>query len=205
MRDVKRTILRDCQVRQEISSRLLSLVCRRFSIKIIIGLIIATAAGYIMAAESAPGFDTSGLEKIGVDPGALSQQQVKDLLSAQSSKGPPSPGAEEKPDESKVSSQAPMPTEAKISFIENLMSGRVTGPATGNLMQFGYDVFRRPVSTFAPVTNVPVGSDYIVGPGDTFTVTLWGRVNAQYAVEIDRNGQIALRVVGVLSVSGMSL
>jgi hypothetical protein len=162
-------------------------------------------AGSIIAAESAPGFDAASIEKIGVDPGNLSQQQVKDLLSAQSPKVSEPPGTEEKPDESKVSSQASAPAEAKMSPIENLMSDKVTGPTTENLTQFGYDVFKKPVLTFAPVTNIPVGPDYVVGPGDTFTVTLWGRINTQYAVEIDRNGQIALPEVGVLNVSGMTL
>lgn len=72
------------------------------------------------------------------------------------------------------------------------------------LRQFGYEVFRRPVSTFAPVTNVPVGPDYMVGPGDSFTVTMWGRQNEQLSVTVDRDGKIALPEVGVVSVSGMA-
>ncbi len=34
------------------------------------------------------------------------------------------------------------------------------------LKPFGYDLFKDSSSTFAPVTDVPVPSDYIVGPGD---------------------------------------
>ena len=74
-----------------------------------------------------------------------------------------------------------------------------------NLVQFGYDVFQQSVSTFAPVTDVPVGPDYVVGPRDSFTVTLWGRINAQYNVTVNRNGEVALPEVGVLKVSGMTL
>ncbi|MGA2094414.1 MAG: SLBB domain-containing protein, partial [Sedimentisphaerales bacterium] len=54
-------------------------------------------------------------------------------------------------------------------------------------------------------TSFPVASDYVVGPGDTFTITLWGRINAQYVVEINRNGQIVLPEIGVLNVSGMTM
>jgi polysaccharide export outer membrane protein len=91
-----------------------------------------------------------------------------------------------------------------LSAIERLLSGEIAGDVSKTLTQFGYGVFQAPVSTFAPVTNVPVGPDYVVGPGDSFTVTLWGRVNAQYNVAVDRNGQITLPEVGVLKVWGMT-
>lgn len=71
------------------------------------------------------------------------------------------------------------------------------------LKQFGYDVFNTPITTFAPVTNVPVGPDYVIGPGDSFTVTLWGRVDAQHILRVDRSGQIVLPEVGALRVWGM--
>jgi protein involved in polysaccharide export with SLBB domain len=71
------------------------------------------------------------------------------------------------------------------------------------LQQFGYSVFRQKVSSFAPILNVPVGPDYVIGPGDTFTVTIWGRTDARYMLTVDRNGQIVLPEVGVLTVRGM--
>ena len=90
-----------------------------------------------------------------------------------------------------------------LSTIELLMSGQAPKEVSKDLRQFGYDVFSRQVSTFAPITNVPVGADYIVGPGDSFTVTMWGRHNDRSTVVVDREGKIALPEVGVLNVSGM--
>jgi len=72
------------------------------------------------------------------------------------------------------------------------------------IKQFGYDFFLSKVSTFAPVADVPVGPDYIIGPGDAFTITLWGRIEASLPVEVDRNGEISLPKVGVLKVWGMT-
>lgn len=72
-----------------------------------------------------------------------------------------------------------------------------------DLTQFGYATFRQPVTTFAPVTNVPVGPNYVIGPGDSFTLTLWGRVDAQYTLRVDRTGQVVLPEVGALKVWGM--
>ncbi|MGB2808939.1 MAG: SLBB domain-containing protein [Sedimentisphaerales bacterium] len=104
----------------------------------------------------------------------------------------------------------PLPAEANevgegMSAIERLLSGEIPDVVSKRLTQFGYDVFRRPVSTFAPVMDVPVGPDYVVGPGDSFTITLWGRTNAQYPVRVNRNGEIILPEVGVLNISSMTL
>jgi len=72
------------------------------------------------------------------------------------------------------------------------------------IKQFAYDFFFSKVSSFAPIADVPVGPDYIIGPGDAFTITLWGRIEASFAVEVDRNGEISLPKVGVLKVWGMT-
>jgi len=97
--------------------------------------------------------------------------------------------------------------EAEPSAIELLLSGEAFPDACDvslDLTQFGYDIFRQAVSTFAPVTNVPVGPDYVVGPGDGFTLTMWGRVDGQYTLQVDRSGQVVLPEVGALKVWGMT-
>ena len=99
------------------------------------------------------------------------------------------------------------PADEGPSRIEQLLTQKTQPDANDisrDLKQFGYSVFRGPVTTFAPVTNVPVGPDYVVGPDDRFTITLWGRIDAQYAVQVDRNGQIVLPEVGALRVWGMT-
>jgi protein involved in polysaccharide export with SLBB domain len=53
------------------------------------------------------------------------------------------------------------------------------------------------------VVDVPVGPDYVVGPGDSFVVTIWGRTDGRYTVTVDRNGEITLPEIGVLGVGGM--
>lgn len=72
------------------------------------------------------------------------------------------------------------------------------------LTVFGSELFRQPPQTFQPVTNVPVGPDYVVGPGDTVNIVLWGAVQAEYSLPVDRNGQIAVPKVGVVHVSGLN-
>jgi protein involved in polysaccharide export with SLBB domain len=69
---------------------------------------------------------------------------------------------------------------------------------------FGYDVFSRPPSTFAPVEQVPVGPDYVIGPDDEIRIAIWGKIDGQWMARVDRNGNINLPKIGVLGVTGLS-
>ena len=76
--------------------------------------------------------------------------------------------------------------------------------AGGLIRQFGYEVFQIPASTFAPVEDVPVGPDYILGPGDSLTIYVWGLVESVFTETINRNGEIFIPRVGTLKVWGLS-
>jgi polysaccharide export outer membrane protein len=95
------------------------------------------------------------------------------------------------------------PAREEASAVEKMISGNISFLVSSELKQFGYETFASSVSTFAPVADVPVGPDYIVGPGDSFVITVWGRTDGRYPVTVDRNGEITLPEVGVLSVGGM--
>jgi polysaccharide export outer membrane protein len=70
------------------------------------------------------------------------------------------------------------------------------------LKPFGYDLFDRAPSTFAPVTNVPVPSDYIVGPGDELDIQLYGSQTRTHRLVVDRDGRITLPEIGPINVAG---
>jgi protein involved in polysaccharide export with SLBB domain len=53
--------------------------------------------------------------------------------------------------------------------------------------------------------DIPLGPDYVVGPGDTLSVNLWGGVSQTFTRAIDREGRIALPDVGVVQVAGFTL
>lgn len=77
-----------------------------------------------------------------------------------------------------------------------------TGPE--GLKPFGYDLFEHGVSTFAPVTNVPVPSSYIVGPGDELDVQLYGNQNRSLRLVVARDGHINLPDLGPINVGGQT-
>jgi protein involved in polysaccharide export with SLBB domain len=77
---------------------------------------------------------------------------------------------------------------------------RKTGPQA--LKPFGYDLFDRPPSTFAPVTNVPVPADYVVGPGDQLEIQLFGSQNRVLRMTVGRDGRISFPELGPINVGG---
>jgi protein involved in polysaccharide export with SLBB domain len=72
------------------------------------------------------------------------------------------------------------------------------------IRQFGYSFFYQPPATFMPMQNVPVGPDYIIGPGDTVRIVLWGSIQGEIDSTVDRNGQITVPKIGVVHVSGLT-
>jgi len=72
------------------------------------------------------------------------------------------------------------------------------------LKPFGYDLFDRVISTFAPATNVPVPADYVVGPGDELDVQLYGSRNDNLQLLVGRDGRVSFPELGPISVGGQT-
>ncbi|MHB1700066.1 MAG: SLBB domain-containing protein [Acidobacteriaceae bacterium] len=68
---------------------------------------------------------------------------------------------------------------------------------------FGMDLFQAVPSTFAPVDNVPVTPEYVIGPGDELLVQAWGQVSLDSHYTVDRVGNIYIPQVGAVHVSGL--
>ncbi len=68
---------------------------------------------------------------------------------------------------------------------------------------FGQSLFLQPPSTFAPMDLLQVPSDYIIGPGDELQIRIWGQVEADLRVIVDRSGQVYIPQVGQVVVAGI--
>ncbi|ABQ27233.1 polysaccharide export protein [Geotalea uraniireducens Rf4] len=73
-----------------------------------------------------------------------------------------------------------------------------------NLTQFGYNFFRPSAAGFAPLSDIPVGPDYVIGPGDRIILNLWGGVEGTHELEVNRSGEIVLPRVGNVKVWGIT-
>ncbi|MFL6601394.1 MAG: SLBB domain-containing protein [Steroidobacteraceae bacterium] len=78
----------------------------------------------------------------------------------------------------------------------------LTKSGASGLKPFGYDLFQRSPSTFAPVTNVPVPAEYTVGPGDELSVQLYGNQNRNLTLPVGRDGRVNFPELGPINVGG---
>ena len=75
----------------------------------------------------------------------------------------------------------------------------------GGLPFFGYDVFSQPSDAFEPTASGPVDPDYLIGPEDVLRVTVWGQVELQHELTVDKEGRIFIPTIGQFMVSGLTL
>src|SRR5271166_4905143 len=72
--------------------------------------------------------------------------------------------------------------------------------------RFGTEVFRDGLRDLRNIPmDLPVGPDYVVGPGDSLSIDLWGGVSTKLVRTVDRQGRVTLPEAGPLLVSGRSL
>lgn len=76
--------------------------------------------------------------------------------------------------------------------------------STGQFLPiYGEALFRRVPSTFAPNDQVPVPPDYVIGPDDELRVRIWGQINFNQDLRVDRSGNIYLPQIGPIEVAGL--
>ena len=74
------------------------------------------------------------------------------------------------------------------------------------LERFGADIFRNGTGNLDELPmDLPVGPDYVLGPGDGLNIELWGSVSQHLQRVVDREGEVALPEAGPVQVSGRSL
>ncbi len=72
--------------------------------------------------------------------------------------------------------------------------------------RFGLEVFRNTSNDPRAIPmDLPVNSDYVIGPGDGLEIDLWGGVSQRLFRVVDREGRVSLPEAGPLLVSGRSL
>lgn len=87
-------------------------------------------------------------------------------------------------------------------YIVRVMRLPLKPVGTEALKPYGYDLFAGMPSTFAPATDVPVPSEYIVGPGDMIEVQLIGNTKGRHSLVVGRDGRINFPDLGPIPVSG---
>lgn len=77
---------------------------------------------------------------------------------------------------------------------------------SSSLKRFGSELFLGRGMEAKPTSiDLPVGPDYVLGPGDSININLWGGLAQQFTRVVDRQGQVMLPEAGPLVVAGLTI
>lgn len=94
----------------------------------------------------------------------------------------------------------------QMAGITKIQGERLDEEGLETLRRFGSDLMAgRQLVDADPSGEAPnlVPDDYVLGPGDEVIVNLWGGVEANLRLEIDRSGRIAIPRVGTVALTGV--
>ncbi len=89
-------------------------------------------------------------------------------------------------------------------IVRRLGAELVTGTIDRRMTDAGWTDFRVGDAAPAHEHSPLVPADYVLGTGDEILVTLWGSVDAELRLTVDRAGRISIPRVGTVQVSGVS-
>lgn len=74
-----------------------------------------------------------------------------------------------------------------------------------DLKIFGYNMFDGSPESFSPVLEASPPPDYKLGPGDDVLINIWGRVDMQLDLVVDREGKVFIPRAGEIVAWGLTL
>jgi polysaccharide export outer membrane protein len=78
-------------------------------------------------------------------------------------------------------------------------------PTSRGLSHFGYNVFSSTPASFEPSAVGPIDPEYTIGPEDVLRVSVWGQVEQQNELVVDKEGRIFIPSAGPIVVSGLTV
>ncbi len=116
--------------------------------------------------------------------------------------------AEQERDTDNITSEPPVlhrPAPYNLRSLRDLYSQ--IPDTSDQLKRFGSDVFTRRdrAATGQAPLDVPIGPDYVVGPGDGLTIDLWGGISQSFTRTVNPDGHLALPEAGDIQVAGLSM
>lgn len=180
------------------------------------------SAASLQASSRIPITSSSALSELAASRGDLTQGGIlpqalsgEDLESAQESAGTQLRTAVRQPNATRVKPPADTYPDGKPELLHratpmNLMAMRdlytQVPDQSSSLKRFGSDVFlSRGLQSKQMSLDLPVGPDYVLGPGDSINISIWGGLAQQVTRVVDREGQVTLPEAGPLVVAGFTL
>ena len=114
-------------------------------------------------------------------------------------------------DETKALEEKPVVTQEikageadDLSHFQQYLMRKMSLSISRRVSHFGYNFFSQRPESFTPVVSLPVTAGYVIGPGDEIRINVWGMLEGRWNLVVDRDGNIDIPTVGVVSVAGLT-
>ncbi len=81
--------------------------------------------------------------------------------------------------------------------------GQLVLPQKSAPARFGSNLFSHP--QVGEINNALIPEDYLLGPGDNIIISLWGRVQQEWNLTVDREGKVFIPKVGEITAWGTTI
>ncbi len=92
-------------------------------------------------------------------------------------------------------------SDENISSVE-IISEKTSENSEISNLHFGYNYFKKDLSFF---DNIPTPINYLLGPGDEISISMWGETNSRENYVINKDGAIFYENVGFINLSNLTL
>ncbi|MFH1700243.1 MAG: SLBB domain-containing protein [Candidatus Zixiibacteriota bacterium] len=92
--------------------------------------------------------------------------------------------------------------EGTPNVISNNPNDQLTFPDKNQIRRFGYDLFTN--TRIGEINEASIPDDYLLGPGDNIIINLWGRVQQEWNLTVDREGKVFIPKVGEITAWGLT-
>jgi len=172
----------------------------------------SASMGGSMPMESIGGLSPLDLLRNGASTGLMNDNSTSDMSTNGSMRADMENGAVIRPTPRLARNREPnaagiVHRPSPYSDVPSLYDLYVQAPSQDRSPQrFGIAVFRDGIRDRRNLPmDLPVGPDYVVGPGDSLSIDLWGGLSTKIVRTVDRQGRVNLPEAGPLQVSGRNL
>lgn len=168
--------------------------------------ILLSTAAQAQVPELPPGVTIDDVDKRRqelIDRG-VPQDKIDSLINAQSIAGPDE-GEPEPTSSPQITTTDPVLQNEQPENTNQKGEEDVKVPPLPPVNIFGHDIFRRTDVNFNRSQSLIPPDNYLVGPGDIFTVTIWGRSDFSEKMPVQADGSVILKgAYGKIYVGGLT-
>ncbi|QQS05385.1 MAG: SLBB domain-containing protein [Fibrobacterota bacterium] len=168
----------------------------------ILGLASLVILPIVVSAQSISSEDLATIERMRAEKSAAGSSGSRGVTGEGVRSSVMDRSGEVDPNESTL---PPDSTRKKLRLQNASLQDSAIRDSLSGLERYGRSIFKKADPSMFASHAGAVGGGYLLGPGDEIILTMWGQKEGRYQLVLDREGQIHLEGVGVVSLNGQSL